>query len=171
MLNAQAPHKQAAALSCYAGRRRQDGHRIVTDQTRQIGGQEARRTLRRVHGGVLAALAACAVVIGLGVDPAHDVGLGSADPRFTTLALGLGLASVLARRQAAAPRLGAAWRLRLGVAALLLAGATGAVGVVLALAREERDAALLYVLGGVILALRPAPSAPPRAAPPQGTVP
>jgi hypothetical protein len=98
------------------------------------------------------------------------VGLGSADPRFTTLALGLGLASVLARRQAAAPRLGAAWRLRLGVAALLLAGATGAVGVVLALAREERDAALLYVLGGAILALRPAPSAPPRAAPPQGTV-
>ena len=138
--------------------------------TDEPGGQESRRTLRRVHSGVLAALAACALVVTLSADPAEDVGLGGADRRFTTVALALGLASVLARRQAAAPGLGAGGHLRLGVAALLLAGAIGAVGVALAVARDERDAALLYVLGGAILALRPAPSAPPRAAPRQGSV-
>ena len=138
--------------------------------TDQPGGQELRRTLRRVHSGVLAALAACALLITLTADPADDVGLGGADRRFTTAALALGLASVLARRQAATPRVSAAARLGLGVAALLLAGSIGAVGVALAVAQQERDAALLYVLGGAILALRPAPSAPPRAAPRQGSV-
>ena len=47
--------------------------------------------------------------------------------------------------------------------ALLLAGAIGVLGVVLAVTQDEREAALLYALAAAILALRrPVPAAPAR---------
>jgi hypothetical protein len=112
---------------------------------------------------VLATIVVCALVIATTADPADDAGLGGADRRFTLAALALGIGSILARRQAEAigpsPRL----RLLLALAGMLLAGAIGILGVVLAVTQDEREAALLYALGAAILALRrPVPAIPAR---------
>lgn len=120
--------------------------------------------LRRVHRGVLATLAVCALVIVAEANPADDVGLGGADRRFTVAALALGVGSIVARRQAAAPRTDPRLRLPLAIGALCLAGGIGLLGVALAVLQDEREAPLLYVLGGVILALRASPSLLPRVA-------
>jgi hypothetical protein len=121
--------------------------------------------LRRVHRGVLATLAVCAVVIVAQADPADDGGLGEADRRFTVAALALGIGSIVARRQSAAPATSLRMRIPLAIAALLLAGAIGGVGVALAVVQDEREASLLYVMGAVILALRASPTFLPRLAP------
>jgi hypothetical protein len=125
-----------------------------TDTERTSAGGAA---LGRVRIGVLAVLAASALAIALGEE---RVDAGQTDRRFTLAALTLGMASILARRQAglsADPRLHD-W---LGVLGLLLAGSIGLLGLWLAVSRGERDTGLLYALGGAILALRsPAPAAP-----------
>ena len=117
------------------------------------------QALRRVHRGVLATIVVCALVIATSADPADDTGLGGADRRFTLAALALGIGSILARRQAEAIALSPRLRLLLALAGMLLAGAIGILGVVLAVTQDEREAALLYALGAAILALRrPAPA-------------
>ena len=128
--------------------------------------QEVLRSLRRVHRGTLALLAVCAVVIFASASPNGDMGLGGTDVRFTASALGLGIASIVMRGQAASPKRSFRARLAFAISSILLAGAIGIVGVALAMLRDEREAALLYAVGGVILALRgppaPAPSGPPK---------
>lgn len=125
--------------------------------------QELTRALRRVHRSVLATIAVCALVIATAADPADDAGLGGTDPRFALAALALGISSILARRQAEAVGLSPRLRLLLALAGMLLAGAIALVGVVLAVTKDEREPALLYALGGAILALRrPVPAALPR---------
>ena len=108
------------------------------------------RTLRLVRRSVLGTLAVCALVIAFAAE-ASD--LGATDRRFTLGALALGAASILARRQAivGTDRHLSVW---LAGASLLLAEAVGLLGLVLALTQNERDAGLLYVLGGALLALR-----------------
>ena len=115
---------------------------------------ELTQALRRVHRGVLGTIAVCALVIATAADPADDAGLGGADRRFTLAALALGIGSILARRQAEAIELSPRLRLLLALAGMLLAGAIGILGVVLAVTQDEREAALLYALGAAILALR-----------------
>ena len=125
--------------------------------------QQLTQALRRVHRGVLVTIAVCALVIGTAADPADDAGLGGADRRFTLAALALGIGSILARRQAEAIKLSPRLRVPLALAGMLLAGAIGIVGVVLALTQDEREAALFYALGAAILALRrPVPATPAR---------
>ena len=126
--------------------------------------QDPMQGLRRVHRGVLATLAVCGLVIVSQADPAGDGGLGEADRRYTVAALALGVGSIVARRQASAPATALAARVPLAITALLLAGAIGFVGVALALQHDEREASLLYVLGGVILALRASPTFLPKTA-------
>ncbi len=121
--------------------------------------------LRRIHRGVLATLAVCAIVIVSQTDPADDGGLGEADRRFTVAALALGLGSIVARSQASAPSTSLRLRVPLAIGALLLAGAIGGAGVGLAIVHDEREAALLYVMGGVILALRASPTFLPKISP------
>ena len=110
-------------------------------------------TPRRVHRGVLAALAGFALVIW--ATGAPD-GSGEVDRGFGITALALAAASIIARRAAPARRLrpGA---LVLLLASPLLAGGVGLIGVALAVGGGPRQVALLYVLGGAILALRPPP--------------
>jgi hypothetical protein len=123
--------------------------------------QELTQALRRVHRSVLGTIVVCAIVIASAADPADDAGLGGADRRFTLAALALGIASILARRQAEAVGLSPRLRLWLAVAGMLLAGAIAVVGVALAVTQDEREAALLYALAAAILALRrPAPVMP-----------
>jgi hypothetical protein len=108
------------------------------------------KTLRRVQQSVLGTLAVCALVIAFAAD-AGD--LGNTDRRFTLGALALGMGSILARRQALVST-ERGLRVWLAGASLLLAEAVGLLGLALALMQNERDAGLLYVLGGALLALR-----------------
>ena len=110
-------------------------------------------TPRRVHRGVLAALAGFALVIW--ATGAPD-GSGEVDRGFGITALALAAASIVARRAAPATRLRPAHLVPL-LASPLFAGGVGLVGVVLAVGGGPRQVALLYVLGGAILALRPPP--------------
>jgi len=119
---------------------------------------DLRSGLRRVHRGTLATLAVCALVITGQADPANDAGIGRTDRSYTLLAVVLGVASIAARRQAAAPTTRPQRRLRFAIGALVLAGAIGLLGVALALQRDEREAALLFTLGGALLALRASPT-------------
>ncbi len=128
--------------------------------------QELLRSLRRVHHGTLALLAVCALVIFASASPSDDMGLGGTDIRFTASALGLGIVSIVMRGLAASAKRGIRVRLAFAISSFLLAGAIGIVGVALSVLRDEREAALLYAVGGVILALRgppaPAPAGPPK---------
>jgi len=120
--------------------------------------------LGRVRLGVLATLAVSAAVIAFGEG---RVDAGETDRRFTLAALTLGMASILARHQA-----GLSTDRRVGellaVLALLLAGSIGLLGLWLGVSRGERDAGLLYALGGAILALRPPLALAARRPPPRG---
>ncbi len=110
-------------------------------------------TPRLVHRGVLAALAGFALVIW--ATGAPD-GSGEVDRGFGIAALTLAAASIVARRVAPATQLRPG-HLVPQLASPLLAGGVGLVGVVLAVGGGPRGVALLYVLGGAILALRPPP--------------
>jgi hypothetical protein len=129
-----------------------------TDTDRTLWGSAA---LGRIRLGVLGVLAASALIVALGEGGAEA---GPTDRRFTLAALTLGMASILARHQAGLssdPHLRAA----LAGLGLLLAGSIGLLGLWLAVSHGERDAGLLYALGGAILALR-APLAPAAPRPP-----
>jgi peptidoglycan/LPS O-acetylase OafA/YrhL len=119
-------------------------------QTSQSRAAEIDAALRRVHRGVLATLAVCALVVAATAagDPAQAPARG-----FPIAAVGLAVGAVFLRQAAsrAPPRA----HVRLTLASLLLAGGIGLVAVALALAEGSRSTALLYVLGGAILCLRP----------------
>jgi hypothetical protein len=106
--------------------------------------------LRNVRRGSLALLAVCALVIATTASPVP----GPAPSLFPIAAIAFGLASVLARHAAVATR-GRA-RVWCALASPLLAAGVGLVGVVLALQDGPRTTALVYVLGGALLCLRPA---------------
>jgi hypothetical protein len=116
--------------------------------------------LRRVQRAVLILLAVCAGLIAL----TAPAGPASPPPRgFPIAAVALALGSVLARQASAASRTRA--RAYLALAGLLLAACIGLVGIALALQGGPRAIALAYVLGAVILCLRP----PARIAPQGGS--
>jgi hypothetical protein len=108
-------------------------------------------SLRRVHRGVLATLAVCAVVIAASAQS----GAGAPPRAFPIAAVALALGAIFARQAAATatPRR----RVHLTLASLLLSGCIGLVGVALALQGGARGVALAYVLGAAILCLRPSP--------------
>jgi len=107
------------------------------------------------HRGCLAALVICAGLIALQEEA------GSDDPppiEFTMVAVGLAVASIVARRLSTSPRLGVNTRIGSELLGLVLAAAIGLTAVALDATAGEKENALLFVLGGGILALRP-PSA------------
>jgi hypothetical protein len=106
--------------------------------------------LRRLHLGVLATVAACALVV---LAAAPGEGAPAPTSAFPIAAVSLALASVFARQAAAAVR--SRTRVYLSLASLLLAASVALVGVVLALRGGPRGTALAYVLGAAILCLRP----------------
>ncbi len=120
----------------------------------------ANAALRRVHRSVLAGIGLCALVAAT-----HDAsapGDVTAHAPVTWAAVALAAGSVLARRAATAPSLAPRGRLIFSLASLLLAGGVGLAGVAAALLAGDRQAGLLYALGGAILILRPPPALAPR---------
>ena len=105
------------------------------------------RGLRRVQWSVLATLGVCALVA---LTQAGETD-ALTDRRFTAAALVLAAGSILTRRRTEKLRV----HLALALTSLLLAGGVGLLGVGVALAGGDRQTALLYTLGGALLAARP----------------
>jgi hypothetical protein len=110
-------------------------------------------------------LALCAAVVAAlrGVAP-RELAPGL-DRALLAAALGLALASILARQLAGARRTGLRVRVWLELASLLLAGGIGLVGVAAVELGADTTRGLLHVFAGALFALRPAapPGARPRA--------
>jgi len=108
--------------------------------------------LRRTHRSVLVLLACCAGVIALhgfaGEEPPPDRWL-------TTAGVGLGLATVVLRRLGASPVIAARTSFLLLLAALVLAGGLGLLGVWVALGHDGPETGLLFTLAGAIFSIRP----------------
>ena len=134
--------------------------RLATDRGLMKGDDES--TIERgnwlltwTHRGCLAVLVICAGMIALGAEA------GSDDPpplEFTMVAMGLAVASIVARRLSTSPRLAASFRFGSELLGLVLAAAIGITAIGLAATAGDKQNALLFVLGGGILCLRP-PSA------------
>jgi hypothetical protein len=119
-------------------------------------GTDLDASLRRVHRSVLALLGVCALVVAAGA--ATETGESAPPPPAPYLfaAVLMALASVAARGPARGPAPGRG-RLAAAIAALLFAAGIGLVGVALAFLEGLWRAALLYTVGGLLLALRPPP--------------
>ncbi len=111
------------------------------------------RTLRLAHRAALVALAGCAVLIATQSAPTSSEAL---PPAFPYAAFGLGIAAIAFRQSAASTTRPVDTRIRLAVIGYALTAAIGGVGLVLVALEGQRQAGLLYTMGGAILALRPA---------------
>ena len=115
---------------------------------------ELNRALTRVHRGILATLALCAVIVFTTTpDDGPEIADATRDGYFQA-AIALAVASILARAASVSPR-PPRTRIRLALASLFLAAGIGVVAVACAVAEGQRDPPLLYTLGAAILALRP----------------
>ncbi len=116
--------------------------------------EKLNRALQRVHRSILAMLALCAVLVFTATSAAGAEAAPAARGGFFQAAIALAVASILARTASVSPRRPRT-RIRLALASLVFAGAIGVVAVACAAIEGQRDAPLLYTLGGAILALRP----------------
>ncbi len=107
--------------------------------------------LRHAHRGTLGLLAICAVGIaarGLeGPEPPPDQLIG-------TVAVGLALSSILARRLGTSPVVSGRTAALATLSSLALAGALGPLGVHVAWNLAAPETALLFVLAGTLFSLR-----------------
>lgn len=109
------------------------------------------RALRRVHRGVLATLAVCAVVVWL--TTAADA--TEVTPRgYVWVAVALGAVAILVRPFRTIPLGNPKLAVARILASLLCAAGVGLVGVASAIAGGPRTTALGYALAGAIFALR-----------------
>jgi len=111
----------------------------------------------------LGVLGVCGV-LSFGTAGAPPLALPSELPT-TPLALGIAILSILLRHAASGPRRNERGRYRLGVAAVVAAGALGLVGLLHAWRTGEAEEALLFVLAGTIFSLAPMAPAGPRRRP------
>ncbi len=118
----------------------------------------SRSALVRARLAAIASLGICAVAIATA--PVPDVAGADPSQGYAIAAIGLAAAAILARTTGGAGTRTAT----AGIASLLCSAGIGVVGVALAFQEGQRQTALLYTLGGVILCLRPlmAPKSPPK---------
>ncbi len=119
-------------------------------------------SLRRVHRSVLGMLAVAALVV-VGMDAVGATAAPSEiDSAYPLAALLLAGGSILTRRRAVSPLGNPRRFVNQCLVSLALAAGLGVVAVVLAAREGQIQVALLYVLGGALLALRPPPRLLPR---------
>ncbi|MEE3327751.1 MAG: hypothetical protein VX252_10480 [Myxococcota bacterium] len=107
--------------------------------------------LRKVRQATLAVLAICALITfaqGIETQPGTD-------PLATSLAVGLGLASILLRRLASGQSTSRRTAELLGCACLGAAAGLGILGVWTALSHGAGQTGLLFVTAGVLFSIRP----------------
>jgi hypothetical protein len=104
------------------------------------------------HRGILAALAACAVAVMFLPDAGSDA---APPPVFITVAMVGAVAAVILRRLSTSPIMSSSAR---GVTAIMgyaLALVVGGAALTLSLEEAQRQNALLFAVGAIILCLRP----------------
>ncbi len=116
--------------------------------------EKLNRALQRVHRSILAMLALCAVLVFTATTGSGGEAADASRDGFFQAAIALAVASILARAASVSPR-PPRTRIRLALLSLVLTGGIGVVAVACAVIEGQRDAPLLYTLGGAILALRP----------------
>jgi len=113
---------------------------------------------RTAHRGALAVLGACAVVIAVSPSPLEPAEIpGTPPPLFPSIAVALGVAAITCRQLAASATRTAQTRFVLTIACFAFAAGIGIVGLALFWLEGMRRIALLYTMGGAILALRSPP--------------
>jgi len=118
--------------------------------------------LRRAHRSILMVLAACALVVALNSSSPESAADTDPPRGHVYAATALGIASILTRRRLPATNPARArLHVLLSLASLVLAAGVGLVGVAASMAGTPRNAALLFVLAGIIFALRPPPPVMP----------
>jgi len=108
--------------------------------------------LRAAHRMTLGVLVVCAAAAALGGTAEVDV---EPPMPFTLAAVGAALLSIIFRRLSTSARIAAGRRAMLAMASLACAGLVGVTGALLALSLGDRQNALLFTVGAVILSLRP----------------
>lgn len=115
--------------------------------------------LQWAHRIALAVLASCA--LGVVALPA-EAEATPADRIYTWLVLGCAVVSMLCRQRAESSAATPGRRLRYSIGRFAFACATGPIAIAVVLAGHSPREALLYILAGVLFALRPpGPIAPP----------
>jgi hypothetical protein len=131
---------------------------------------DAQRTVGLAHRASLAVLAGCAVLIwissALSDGSLESQPSGTPDPVFPYTAVTLGVGAIACRQLALANARRGRSASGLSIACFALAAAIGVVGLTLFFVSGLVQSALLYTMGGAILALRPPPPSAP--GPPPG---
>ena len=109
-------------------------------------------TLRFCHRAALAGIAACALASVLAPGSEADV---APDPRTTTGAVGLALASIVARRVSTSPVIPSRAAFALLLCAWGFALALAALGVFVAHSEGQRQIGLVFAFAAAIFSLRP----------------
>lgn len=115
---------------------------------------DPQRIVRLAHRGALALLAGCAALIGifpLAIPEAQASGTPAPVFPFTAFALGIG--AIACRQRATSNARRGRASLGLSIACFALAAGIGIVGLTLFWLEHLRQTALLYAVGGAILAL------------------
>lgn len=123
--------------------------------THQTSNDPVEGRLRKLHLGVLLAVAACAVFSGL--QPAAESTRGP-DPTPTTVAVGLGLATVLLRRSASSPVVSPSTRFALSLCTWACALGLALLGCLLAYRDGQTQTGVVFALAaGIFCIRRPTP--------------
>ena len=113
------------------------------------------RSLRTAHRTVLAMIALCAVLSALQSSDGDD---GAPDPTITTVAVALGLGTVVARRASTSAVISPPTRLILLLSAYACALGLAMTGSFVAMTRGQSQIGLMFALAAGIFSLRPPPT-------------
>jgi hypothetical protein len=115
--------------------------------------------LGRSRISVLVLLGLCVVAIVAGGTEGEEP---PPDRLLSSIGVGLGLCAIVLRRFAGSPAIALRSAVFLSLGSLLASAGLGALGVFMAFDRAAPETGLLFVLAGVIFALRPAAAVAPR---------
>ena len=118
-------------------------------------GEGLDRSLRTSHRTLLAMIALCAVLSALQSGDGDDL---PPDPIITTVAVALGLGTVVARRTSTSAVISSPTRVFLLLCAYACALILAVVGAFVAMTRGQSQIGLMFVLAAGIFSLRPPPT-------------
>ncbi len=113
------------------------------------------RSLRTSHRTVLAMIALCAVLSAIQPGGGDD---DAPDPTITTVAVALGLGTILARRASTTAVISSSARVTLVLCAHACAFGLAVLGTFVAMARGQSQIGLMFALAAGIFSLRPPPT-------------
>jgi hypothetical protein len=116
--------------------------------------KELDRSLRNTHRTLLGMIAVCAIMAAIQLS---DVEEPAPDPVITTVAVGLALGTIVARRASTSPVISQPTRVTLILCAYAFAFAIALLGATLATNSSRPQTGLVFALAAGIFSLRPPP--------------